>query len=83
MSARWSHNHFTRDVKPRGECVGCDYTVGQGVVYRPHPGADPEQGYVTGVNAPAGLVYVRYGSDQHSKATRADDLEPLLGGEGR
>lgn len=21
----FAHNHFTRDIKPQGECPGCDY----------------------------------------------------------
>lgn len=35
-SATWpfKHNHFTRDVKPKGECPACDY--------RPAPVADPD-----------------------------------------
>ncbi len=56
--------------------------VGKGVVYRPDDdgGYKPtarrrEQGVVTSVNDI--WVFVRYGSDHHSKATSPRDLEPL------
>lgn len=50
--------------------------IGHGVVYCPAHAADaPEQGIITSVGVKA--VFVRYGSDDHSKATRAGDLTLL------
>ena len=51
-----------------------DFHAGQGVVYRPHEGAAPEDGVVTSTNDQ--YVFVQYKGDFHSKATRPDDLEP-------
>jgi hypothetical protein len=48
--------------------------VGDGVVYRPAHGAR-EQGVITSVND--AYVFVRYGADQGSKATRPADLQLL------
>lgn len=52
------------------------------VVYRPYPGA-VEEGVITAVRSwrtptgPVGYVFVRYGGDVGSKATRPEDLEFL------
>jgi hypothetical protein len=55
--------------------------VGRAVVYRAwHPGAEPEQGIVTSVNAAANIVFVRYGSGSTSQATTADDRLTTLDG---
>ena len=53
--------------------------VGNGVVYRPRPGAKVEQGTVTSVGET--FVFVRYGADTVSKATRPQDLAPLAPGD--
>lgn len=53
-----------------------DCTPGRGVVYRPHPGANGEDGEVIRTT-PGGLVFVRYRGDANAKATRPADLEPL------
>lgn len=48
--------------------------VGEAVVYRP-PGDNwvvAERGVITGVSG--GWVFVRYGTDAHSKATHSRDL---------
>ena len=47
-----------------------------GVVYRPYPGAEPEEGTITSVND--SYVFVRYGRQRGSVATSPADLE-LLG----
>lgn len=47
--------------------------IGNKVVYR-HAGV-PEEGVVTSVNDH--YVFVRYGGNVGSQATRADDLEPI------
>ncbi|MEG1565367.1 MAG: hypothetical protein RR342_01330 [Bacilli bacterium] len=50
--------------------------VGRGVVYIPYkdcPKSQIEYGTITSVND--SYVFVRYGKDLHSKATRADDLK--------
>lgn len=73
MSARVIHDHFTRDIRPG--CVACDFPIGTGVVYRPHPNARAEDGEVVGTNAPAGLVYVLYVGDRTAKATPASMLQ--------
>ncbi len=49
--------------------------IGNAVVYRPYPDAAPQQGIVTSVNDY--FVFVRYGSDTHSKATPPGMLERL------
>ena len=54
--------------------------IGSGVVYQPHPAAYPEDGVVTGVSDY--YVFVRYANDWGSKATRAQDLTPLIPKEG-
>lgn len=46
--------------------------VGRGVIYRPGVG-QPEAGVITSVNDTH--VFVRYGADRGSKATRPSDLE--------
>lgn len=46
--------------------------IGQVVVYRPG-GGGLETGVVTSVGD--AFVFVRYGADRHSKATRPEDLE--------
>lgn len=53
-----------------------DFHEGQGVVYRHHPDAPPEDGVVTSVNER--YVFVRYRGDNGSKATSPADLRPLL-----
>lgn len=50
--------------------------VGDGVVYRPYPGAPAEDGTVTELRS-GGLVLVLYVGDRTAKATRITDLEPL------
>ena len=55
-----------------------DFHVGQAVVYRdPNwPASVPsEQGVITAINP--SFVFVRYGSDTHSKATLDVALTPL------
>jgi hypothetical protein len=56
--------------------------IGKAVIYRPDDDGSykptarrAEQGIVTSVNDV--WVFVRYGSDHHSKATAPRDLEPL------
>lgn len=47
--------------------------IGLKVAYRPpHPGAAIEEGIITSVNAR--YVFVRYGAQVHSSATRPEDL---------
>lgn len=41
--------------------------LGRAVIYRPHPGAEPETGFITGAGQM--YVFVRYGSNGHSTAT--------------
>jgi hypothetical protein len=51
-------------------------SIGMGVVYIPFPGCSKEQyeyGVITSVNDR--FVFVRYGRDIISKATRPDDLK--------
>ena len=43
------------------------------VVYRPFPGAVREEGTITDMNTD--YVFVRYGNDTHSEATRLAHLE--------
>lgn len=52
-----------------------DADVGRAVVYtgNRYPGGVPEEGVITSFNAHA--VFVRYGSDKHSKGTNRADLE--------
>lgn len=53
--------------------------VGQAVVYRPYPGAAPEDGVVTRLSADPSLVFVKYAGqhpDADGRATRIVDLEP-------
>lgn len=52
-----------------------DRDIGRLVIYREIPGHIREQGVITSFND--GYVFVRYGSDTHSKATRREDLEWL------
>ena len=52
-----------------------DFHVGQGVVYRAHPDAAPEDGIVTKISE--FFVFVRYRGDVGSKATRPGDLQPV------
>ena len=52
-----------------------EFHTGQGVVYRAHLNAAPEDGIVTAVTD--SYVFVRYRGDNHSKATRPVDLRPL------
>lgn len=55
-------------IEPTERDIGC------GVVYRArHPGAAPEDGIITSFNDIC--VFVRYGSDAHSKGTKREDLE--------
>ena len=51
--------------------------IGNAVVYWDDHHDHAEQGVVTSVNDT--YVFVRYGSDSHSKATRPEDLTPLGG----
>lgn len=53
----------------------CKDNVGRNVTYVPFEGCDPklhEYGVITSVNER--YVFVRYGSDTHSKATKSSDL---------
>jgi hypothetical protein len=54
--------------------------VGDAVIYRSYPGAEPEDGVVTALTSDPSLVFVRY-RGQHpgasAKATRVADLERL------
>lgn len=43
------------------------FSVGDAVVYTPYPGAQPEDGVVTGLSSDASLLFVRYRS-QHPGA---------------
>lgn len=56
--------------------------VGRAVAYHPHGwcGCDAEEGEITSVGG--GNVFVRYGYDQYSKATRPGDLTLLAEGAG-
>jgi len=54
-----------------------DEDVGRGVVYTAHEAAKPEDGVVTSFNDV--FVFVRYGADKGSKATRPQDLQWLSG----
>jgi hypothetical protein len=47
--------------------------VGRGVVYRDRSGAKVDEGVITRISPQ--YVFVRYGADKHSKATRREDLE--------
>lgn len=49
--------------------------VGSKVTYYPHGLARPEEGVITSVNDH--YVFVRYGADYGSKATRPEHLIPL------
>lgn len=49
--------------------------TGRGVVYEPYSGAQAEDGVITSFNDV--FVFVRYAGDQHSKATRREDLKWL------
>lgn len=69
------HNHVTRDVKAPGMCAGCDFRVGQEVIYYPHPGAEPRMGTVTRINGSSGIVYVRFPGEPCSHALYRADLE--------
>lgn len=51
-------------------------SIGQLVVYHPSADEPVEQGVVTSVNDY--YVFVRYGSDVHSKATAPGWLAPLI-----
>lgn len=53
-------------------------SVGMRVIYTPFEGCKPEQketGLITSITEK--YIFVRYGNDTISKATRAKDLEPL------
>ncbi|MCJ2092991.1 hypothetical protein MKK67_10840 [Methylobacterium sp. J-072] len=47
--------------------------IGRTVAYRDRPGVVPERGIVTSFDR--FFVYVRYGADLHSRATKASHLE--------
>lgn len=51
--------------------------IGRRVVYRPFPGAVCEEGTITDIPALIRVLYVfvRYGNDTHSEATRVAHLE--------
>ncbi len=51
--------------------------VGAGVVYRPHPDAQAEDGIITGVSDR--WVFVRYAGDIGAKATDPGQLQLLAG----
>ncbi len=48
-------------------------SIGRKVVYRPANGGPLEEGVITEVRGR--FVFARYGSDQHSKGTRPENLE--------
>lgn len=47
-------------------------SIGSGVVFRGGASSEDEDGVITSVNDT--YVFVRYGGDQHGKATRPEDL---------
>lgn len=47
--------------------------IGRTVAYRDHPNTNPELGIVTSFDR--FFVFVRYGADLHSRATKASHLE--------
>lgn len=55
--------------------------IGEGVVYRPYPGADPEEGTITSVSD--SFAFVRYGRQRGSAATSPADLELLTPATGK
>lgn len=62
-----------------GAQVGINPTqndIGSKVIYRAHRDAEPEEGVITSFNE--FMVFVRYGSDTHSKGTRRWNLEWLV-----
>lgn len=57
-----------------------DAEIGRKVVYTPFKGCNPkllEEGVITNKNER--FVFVRYGSDIHSKGTDAEDIDYLSG----
>jgi hypothetical protein len=54
-----------------------DTDIGRKVVYRDQSGHVVEEGVITSFNDTC--VFVRYGSDVHSKGTRREDLEWTAG----
>ena len=46
--------------------------IGAWVVYEPYQGCEKETGIITSVNDT--YVFVKYGNDLHSKATRPENL---------
>lgn len=46
--------------------------VGRKVIYTPFPGGEVEEGIITSFNHKN--IFVRYGNDQHSKATSPEDI---------
>lgn len=52
--------------------------VGAAVVYRGHPGSPAEDGTI--IRVTDAHVFVRYSGSETPKATRAHDLELLVGG---
>jgi hypothetical protein len=55
--------------------IALEKDIGRSVVYTPYEGAKTEDGVITGVNDQ--YVFVRYGADKGSKATRPEDLKWL------
>lgn len=55
--------------------IALETDVGRSVVYTPYAGAKTEDGVITSVNDD--YVFVRYGADKNSKATRPEDLKWL------
>ena len=53
-------------------------SIGRKVVYRPHEAAPPEEGVIVRADGDS-WVFVRYGTDQHAKATHHCHLE-FIGG---
>ena len=51
--------------------------IGDGVIYRPYPGARTEDGQIVRVNTR--WVFVLYRGDATPKATSADQLAPSTG----
>lgn len=60
------------EPRPRVTLEAARENIGRGVVYRPGFG-EPEAGVITSVGE--ANVFVRYGADRGSKATRPGDLE--------
>jgi hypothetical protein len=54
-----------------------DFPVGTAVVYRPYPGATPEDGTVTGWSKDPSLVFVKYRGGHPSAPSQATSVTDL------